>query len=101
MDFEVSPLALRRGAAELGALADLVRADLTTTYHAVAPDRSANTGWAATAVNDAAVAAADAALGTVAARCRALADALSSAASAYERADEQAAARTATRQPAR
>jgi hypothetical protein len=101
MDFEVSPLALRRGAAELGAFADQVCADLTTAYHAAAPDRAANPGWVATAANDSAVAAADAALAAVAARCRALADALVSAASAYEIADEQAAGRLPGRQGAR
>jgi hypothetical protein len=93
MDFEVSPLALRRAAADLTELADRVRAELTVAYHAVAPDRSANPGWAATAANDSAVAAADAALAALAGRCRSLADALADAARAYERADEAAAER--------
>jgi hypothetical protein len=93
MDVEVSPLALRRAAADLAGLADRVRADLTGAYHAVAPDRFANTGWAATAANDTAVAAADAALSALAGRCRALAESLTAAALAYERADEAAAER--------
>jgi hypothetical protein len=93
MDFEVSPLALRRVAADLTALADRVRAGLTGTYHAAAPDRFANAGWAATAANDAAVMSADAALAALAGRCRDLADALATAALAYERADEAAAER--------
>ena len=93
MDFEVSPFALRRAAADLSELADRVRGELTGTYHAVAPDRFANAGWAATAANDSAVAAADAALAALAGRCRALADALTTAAQAYERADEAAAQR--------
>jgi hypothetical protein len=93
MDFEVSPPALRRAAAELTALADRVRAELTGAYHVVAPDRFANAGWAATAANDSAVAAADAALAALAGRCRSLADALTTAAQAYERTDEAAADR--------
>lgn len=90
MDFEVSPLALRRVAADLTALADRVRAGLTGTYHAAAPDRYANAGWAATVANDAAVTSADTALAALATRCRDLADALATAALAYERADEAA-----------
>jgi hypothetical protein len=93
MDFDVSPLALRRAAADLSELADRVRADLTGAYHAVAPDRFANAGWAATGANDSAVTAADAALAALAGRCRSLADALTTAALAYERADEAAAQR--------
>jgi hypothetical protein len=93
MDFEVSPVALRRAAADLGELADRVRAELTGAYHAVAPDRFANAGWAATAANDGAVAAADTALAAVAGRCRTLAEALTAAALAYEHSDEAAADR--------
>ena len=93
MDFEVSPVALRRAGAELTALADRLRGDLTAAYHAVAPDRFANAGWAATAANDTAVAAADSALAALAGRCRVLADAFDTAALAYERADDAAAER--------
>jgi hypothetical protein len=93
MDFEVSPLALRRAAADLAGLADRLGADLAGAYHAVAPDRFANAGWAATAANDTAVAAADEAASALAARCRALADSLTAAALAYEHADEAAAQR--------
>jgi hypothetical protein len=100
MDFEVSPLALRRAAAGLSELADRVRADLTSAYHPVAPDRFANEGWAATAANDSAVATADAALAALAGRCRSLADALTTAALAYERADEAAAERLPSRRTA-
>jgi hypothetical protein len=96
MAFEMSPLALRRAAADLTDLTELpdqVRAEPTGAYHAVAPDRFANSDWAATAANDCAVAAADAALAALAGRCRSLADVLSTAALAYECADEAAAER--------
>jgi uncharacterized protein YukE len=93
MDFEVSPAALRRGAAALHAVADQVRGDLVGAYHATAPDRFANTGWAATAAHDTTVATVDATLARLAARCRTLADALSAAAREYERTDENAARR--------
>ena len=93
MDFEVSPVALREGAAALHALADRLRADLVGTYHARAPNRFANAEWAATATNDATVAAADTALASLAGRCRSLAEGLSAAATEYERTDENAARR--------
>lgn len=90
MDFEVSPAALRQGAAALQSLADGVRGDLVGAYHAVAPNRWANPEWAATATNDTAVVAVDATLTGLANRCRTLADALDAAALEYERADENA-----------
>lgn len=90
MDFEVSAVALREGAAALHALADQLRGDLVGTYHARAPNRFANAEWAATASNDTAVAATDAALSALAGRCRSLAESLSAAASEYERTDENA-----------
>jgi hypothetical protein len=95
MDFEVAPEALRRGGAELDTLADLIRGDLTATYHAVAPDRLANPGWAATGATDTAAAAADGTLAALAGRARADGDALRAAADAYEHADERAAGRLA------
>lgn len=93
MDFEVSPVALRQGASALQALADRLRADLVGTYHPAAPNRFANPEWAATAANDAAVAAADTALAALAGRCRSAAEALAAAALEYERTDENAARR--------
>jgi hypothetical protein len=93
MDFEVSPTALRQGAAALHSLADQVRGELVGTYHAVAPARSANPEWAATAANDATVVAVDAAMAGLAGRCRSLADALTAAALEYERTDENASRR--------
>jgi hypothetical protein len=93
MDFEVLPGALRRASAGLGELADLVRGELTASYHAVAPDGSANPDWATTAANDQAVRTADAALAACAGRARELGEALRRAADAYERADERAAGR--------
>jgi hypothetical protein len=90
MNFEVSPQALRQGAAALNQLAGEVRADLVSAYHVVAPPRSANPEWAATAANDTAVASLDATLAGLASRCRTLADALLAAALEYERTDENA-----------
>ncbi|GAA0895621.1 type VII secretion target [Virgisporangium aurantiacum] len=95
MDFEVSPVALRQGAAALQALADRVRGDLVATYHAAAPTRSANPDWPATAANDAVVITIDATLAGLASRCRTLAEALSAAALEYERTDENAGRRLA------
>jgi hypothetical protein len=93
MDIEVAPTALRRRGAELDGLADRVRGDLTATYHAVAPDRAANAGWAATAATDAAAAAAEGVLAAFAGRARAYGDGLRTAADAYERADDRSARR--------
>jgi hypothetical protein len=93
MDFEVSPVALRQGAAALHALADQVHGDLVATYHVAAPGRAANQQWAATPANDAAVVAVDATLAALAGRCRTLADALAAAALEYERTDENASRR--------
>jgi hypothetical protein len=94
MEIEVSPAALRRGAAALHSLADQVRGDLVGTYHAVAPARAAgNPGWAATAANDATVVAVDAALAGLAGRCRSMAEALTAAALEYERTDDNASRR--------
>jgi hypothetical protein len=90
MDFEVSPVALRQGAATLHVLADRVRGDLVGTYHAAAPDRFANPEWSATAANDAAVVTVDATLAGLASRCRTVAEALDAAALEYERVDENA-----------
>lgn len=90
MNFEVSPQALRQGAAALTELAGEVRADLVRAYHVVAPPRGANHEWAATAANDAAVVSVEATLAGLASRCRGLADALVAAALEYERTDENA-----------
>jgi hypothetical protein len=90
MSFEVTPAALRRAGAELDTLADTLRTDLTTAYHAVAPDRSVNPGWVAGPAGDAAVASATGVLGTLAGRARGLGDSLRAAASAYEGADDRA-----------
>ena len=95
MDFEVSPVALRQGAATLQALADRVRGDLVGSYHAAAPNRFANPDWPATAANDRAVTAIDATLAGLASRCRTLAEALAAAALEYERTDENAGRRIA------
>ncbi|GAA0929899.1 hypothetical protein GCM10009557_94130 [Virgisporangium ochraceum] len=90
MSFEVSPQALRQGAAALTELAGEVRVDLVRAYHVVAPPRAANREWAATMANDAAVGSVDATLAGLAAGCRRLADALVTAALEYEKTDENA-----------
>ncbi len=95
MSFEVSPQALRQGAAALTELASEVRADLVGAYHAAAPPRTANREWAATTANDVSVASVDATLAGLAANCRRLADALVAAALEYERTDENAGRRLA------
>jgi Excreted virulence factor EspC, type VII ESX diderm len=93
MDFEVAPVALRRGSADMADLAERMRGDLSAAYHSRAPDRFANAGWAASDGTDEAAAGADAALAAAAGRARDLGESLRAAAIAYERADEHAAGR--------
>jgi hypothetical protein len=92
---EVSPTTLHRCAAELRALSDDVRADLTAAGYGGGPDGFANRGWATTAASEVIIAAADTTLSHVGGRTRDSGDALQIAADRYVTTDCRVAGRFA------